>query len=179
VAHLAIAREGRAASGVERVEWVVSASALGKGDVTVPSLEDRLEVLRAVAASRPWLGVRLTRAQLIADIAAGYDVLILGADKWAQVVDPAWYGGDVDARNAALRRLPPTLVVARPPFPQPSADQATELVVGRHHHEVSSSAVRAGRREWMLDEAARFDARSGAWSDPERYRRGLWRGAPD
>ena len=27
----------------------------------------------------------------LADIAAGYDALVLGADKWAQVLDPAFY----------------------------------------------------------------------------------------
>ena len=38
---------------------------------------------------------------------------------------------------------------------------------------VSSTAVRAGRREWMAPEAAAFDEATGAWSDPARYAR--WR----
>jgi hypothetical protein len=173
VAHLAIAEAARRQSGVDRVDWVVSMRALGKEDVAVPVLADRLAVLESVAASRHWLGVRVTPAQLIVDVADGYDVLILGADKWAQVVDPAWYGGDVGARDDALSRLPPTFVVPRPPFPPPQHPGAVELLVGDHHGPVSSSAVRAGRHEWMLPEAARFDARTGAWSDPERYAR--WR----
>ena len=173
VAHLAIADAARRHSGVDRVDWVVSELALGKEDVDVPVLADRLEVLRAVAASRDWLGVAVTSQQLIVDVAQGYDVLILGADKWAQVLDPAWYGGDVAARDAALARLPPALVVPRPPFPHPEHPAAAVLVVGDDHSAVSSSAARAGRREWMLPEAERFDVRSGAWSDPARYAR--WR----
>jgi hypothetical protein len=40
---------------------------------------------------------------------------------------------------------------------------------------VSSSAVRDGDASLMLPEAAAFDAATGAWSDPLRYRasRGL------
>jgi len=169
VAHLAIAEAALRQSGVERVDWVVSELALGKEDVEVPVLADRLEVLRAVAATREWLGVAVTAQQLIVDVAQGYDVLVLGADKWAQVLDPAWYGDDPVARDEALARLPPTLVVPRPPFAHPEHPAAEVLVVGDGHHEVSSSAVRSGRHEWMLPEAADFDARSGAWSDPQRY----------
>jgi hypothetical protein len=173
VAHLAIGEAARVQGAVDRVVWVVSELALGKEDVSVPTLAHRLEVLHSVAAGRDWLGVELTPAQLIVDVAAGYDVLVLGADKWAQVVDPAWYGGDPSARDAALARLPPTLVVPRPPFPPPDHPAARQLVLGPDHHAVSSSAVRSGRWEWMLPEAVRFDARTGAWSDPARYAR--WR----
>lgn len=170
VAHLAIAAAARRHGGVRRVELVVSRAALGKEDVGVPTLADRLAVLREVAATRDWLSVALTAEQLIADVAAGYDLLVLGADKWAQVVDPAWYGGDLAARDAAVERLPPTLVVARPPFVVPDHPRATPLTLDAAHHDVSSTAVRTGRREWMLPEAAAFDARTGAWSDPDRYR---------
>jgi Cytidylyltransferase-like len=180
VAHLAIAEAVRAQAGVRRVDLVVSNVALGKEDVAMPTLADRLGVLRAVASGRDWLDVRTTPAQLVVDVADGYDALVVGADKWAQIIDPAWYGGDVAARNAALARLPPTFVVPRPPFPLPDAGPlideappAVELRLDAAHHPVSSSAARAGRREWMLPEAAAFDERTGAWSDPERYRRWL------
>jgi hypothetical protein len=173
VAHLAIAEAARATGGIDRVELLLSTSALGKEHVEVPALADRVAVLEAVARRRPWLGVRVTPARLIADIAAGYDAVIVGADKWAQMIDPLWYGGDTSARDAALERLPRVLVVPRGPFPRPQWQGAAELLVGPEHHLVSSSAVRDGRREWMLAEAADFDARTGAWSDPERYRR--WR----
>ena len=36
----------------------------------------------------------VTDAQLIVDIARDYDVVVMGADKWAQVRDAAWYGDD-------------------------------------------------------------------------------------
>ena len=49
------------------------------------------------------------------------------------------------------------------------------LDVGPGHLTVSSTAARAGRREWMAPEAAAFDAATGAWSDPDRYAR--WRSA--
>ena len=60
--------------------------------------------------SRPWLGVIVTDAQLITDIAAGYDVVVMGADKWAQVRDPAWYDGSV---AGARRRARAALAGAR------------------------------------------------------------------
>ncbi|HMQ26574.1 MAG TPA: hypothetical protein PKA98_11350, partial [Acidimicrobiales bacterium] len=87
-------------------------------------------------------------------------------DKWAQVIDPAFYGGSVAAGDAAVAAPPRVAVVDRPPLLAPP-----ELRLGVHedHHPVSSSDVRAGRHEWMAAEAAAFDAETGAWTDPERY----------
>jgi len=172
IAHLAIAEEALRVGGLDRVDLVVSRSPLGKPAVTVPSLEDRIEVLRRVAANRRHLGVRLTSDQLLADIAAGAAAVVLGADKWAQVVDPVWYGGSRVARDEAAARLPLALVAPRPPFPQPAPvpERVQPLSISDELFEVSSTAVRAGRREWMAAEAAEFDERTGAWSDPQRYR---------
>ena len=171
VAHLAIAEAAVDQCGLERVELVLSRVALGKEEVRHPLLEHRVEVLRRVAESRPWLEVRVTDVQLVADIAAGYDQLVVGADKWAQLLDPAFYDGSVAARDDALARLPPVAVAPRPPHPVPSG--ALVLVIAPEVAEASSTAVRHGRREWMLPEAADFDERTGAWSDPARYRRWL------
>jgi len=175
VAHLAIAEAAIVQTGIDRVDLIVSRSALGKGKMARPSFDDRLAVLEAVAASRVWLAVRITDAQLVADIVEGYEVAILGADKWAQINDPAWYGGSTTARDAAIARLP-RLVVAprdvRPPGLQPPGrlGRGVEwLEVAAEHLAVSSSAARAGRREWMAAEAAAFDDDTGAWSDAERY----------
>ncbi|MBO0748104.1 MAG: hypothetical protein J2O47_07130 [Acidimicrobiaceae bacterium] len=172
VAHLAIAAEALRVGRLDRIDLVVSRSPLGKPEVTVPTLADRLEVLRHVARNRPGLGVRLTSDQLLADIAAGAAAVVLGADKWAQVVDPVWYGGSEAARDEATDRLPLALVAPRPPFPLPLAepDRVLPLQVSEALFEVSSTAARAGRREWMAAEAAEFDERTGAWSDQERYR---------
>ncbi|MGH9068018.1 MAG: hypothetical protein ACRD0J_11125, partial [Acidimicrobiales bacterium] len=43
--------------------------------------------------------------------------VILGADKWAQVLDPAFYGGSRSARDAAVARLPLVVLARRPPSP--------------------------------------------------------------
>jgi len=177
VAHLAIAEAAWQQLGLERLDLALSRTALGKEHVERPSLEHRLEVLESVAATRPWLGITVVDAQLIVDVAEGYDVVVMGADKWAQVFDPAWYGGSEVARDNAVARLPTIAVVARPGVELPAADElgAVVLVVEDHHADVSSSEARAGRAEWMLPEAAEFDARTGAWSDAARYAR--WRPA--
>jgi nicotinic acid mononucleotide adenylyltransferase len=173
VAHLAIAEAAWRQLGLERVDLAVSRTALGKEEVERPLLAHRLEVLESVAATRPWLGVQVVDAQLVVDLAAGYDVVVMGADKWAQVFDPGWYGGSEAARDLAVARLPRLAVVARPGVPLPEAEAlgGVLLVVDDQHADVSSSAARAGRTDWMLPEALEFDARTGAWTDEARYAR--------
>jgi len=154
IAHLAVAEAAVRQGGLDRVHLVLSQVPLGK-DAARPRLEDRVSVLEVIAATRPWLGVRITELQLIADVAAGYDAVVLGADKWLQVNDPKWYAGSPAARDEAVARLPRVLLVARPPHPLPSALPRGSLVldVGPDHAGVSSTAARAGRREWMAAEA--------------------------
>jgi hypothetical protein len=48
-------------------------------------------------------------------------------------------------------------------------DRVVILDVPPEHLEVSSTAVRAGRKEWMVAEAAAFDAETGAWSGPSDH----------
>jgi hypothetical protein len=171
VAHLAIAHAALEHCGLERVDLVVSRDALGKAPVEVPSFDDRIAVLREIAQSRAWLGVHVTDDRLLVDIARGYDVVVMGADKWAQVLDPGWYGW-VAARDAAVAALPRAVVAPRAGF---AIDGAEVLDLGDEHAHVSSSAVRDGRLDLMVSEAAAFDAVTGAWSDAARYRtlRGL------
>lgn len=154
IAHLAIAEAALDQGGVERVELVVSRFALGKPEVGALEVARRLSVLEAVATRRDWLGVRLSVHRLIADVAAGYDAVVVGADKWVQLLDPAWYGGSVEARDEALARLPRILVVPRSGHPAPAGLPAGALVLelDARHGPVSSSAVRAGRLDWMLPE---------------------------
>jgi hypothetical protein len=73
----------------------------------------------------------------------------VGADKWAQLHDPSWYGGSTDERDAALARLPEVAVAPRAGFPLPEGVHALE--VDPAHHHVSSTAVRAGRHDWRAD----------------------------
>jgi hypothetical protein len=162
IAHLAIAEAAVRQGRLDRLDLVVSLVPLGK-EVPVPPFEDRVSVLEAIAATRPWLGVRVTEHQLISDVAAGYDAVVLGADKWLQVIDPIWYGGTRAARDEAVARLPRLVVVARPPhlIPEALPEGSILLEVGADHAGVSSTAARAGRREWMAAEAAL----SGRWVD--------------
>jgi nicotinic acid mononucleotide adenylyltransferase len=168
VAHLAIAQAALLQGELERIDWVVSRVALGKEQVQIPTLDDRVSVLEAVARTRPWLRVRVTDDRLVADIAHGCDVLIVGADKWAQMLDASWYDSDA-ARDAALARLPRVLVAPRRGVQVPLGD-AEALILDDDHGHVASTAVREGRLDLMLPEAAEFDAATGAWTDPERYR---------
>lgn len=165
VAHLAVAEAAVRRAGLERVDLVISTVALGKEAAEGPTPEERLRVLLEVAVRRPWIGARLTEARLVADVATGYDAVIMGADKWAQVRDPVWYGGSTAARDAALARLPRVLVAPRHghPLDPRHVAPAEVLDVDVVHHRVSSSAARAGRRDWMLPEALAWARRSGAW----------------
>lgn len=133
-----------------RVDLVLSEAPLGKEHLGRSSLEARLEALRALALGRPWLGVRRTDAKLVAEVAAGYDIVVVGADKWAQLLDPAWYGGSLEARDAAVASLPWIRVAPRPPLglPEPDPPRLEILALGAEHAEISSTAVRAGRGEW-------------------------------
>jgi hypothetical protein len=172
LAHLAIAEAALHQGGLDRVEMVVSRHPLGKVPA-VPSFEDRLAVLAELAAARPWLTVQVTYRRLIADVAAGYQAVVMGADKWLQVIDPAWYGGSATARDRAVACLPPVLLAPRPgaPLPPRLPPGVSVLDLDPSCGPVSSTGARSGRTEWMAPEAARFDARTGAWSDPARYGR--------
>jgi hypothetical protein len=150
VAHLAVAEAALEQGRLVRVELVISRGALGKEHLDEASVIARVEALRALAATRPWLAVRVTAAQLVADVAAGFDAVVLGADKWRQVVDPVWYGGNPAARDAAVARLPYALLAPRGddsldplPLPLPPAG-AQVLHLDPVHRNVSSTAVRGG-----------------------------------
>src|SRR5205814_1303474 len=92
--------------------------------------------------------------------------LTVGGDKWAQLIDPVWYGGSELARDEALRRIR-RIVVAPRASHQASGCETLEL--GDMHPDVSATEARSGRTDWMAPEAAEFDARTGAWTDSERY----------
>lgn len=156
VAHVHVARAAVDQCGLDRVDLTLSEVTLGKDDGRLTPVDEREEALRELAAGRPWLGVRTTDRSLLADIAAGYDVLVLGADKWHQVLDPAWYGS-LAARDEALGRLPLVALAPRPPWTLPGDDPAADPPVGVEvvvldtdpaHHPVSATAVREGREEW-------------------------------
>jgi hypothetical protein len=99
--------------------------------------------------------VAVTDARLIVDQAEGYDAVIMGADKWAQVVDPAWYGGSAAARDRAVARLPRVLVAPRA-GERPAGVELLDLPA--HVADVSSTAVRSGAphaARWVLPSTPR------------------------
>ena len=79
---------------------------------TIGPANGRYEPAIGRSVDRPWLGAEVTEAQLLVDIASGYDWLVLGADKWNQIREPHWYGS-VAGRDAALARLPRLALVER------------------------------------------------------------------
>ena len=157
------------------MDLVLSVAALGKSSTDGPTVDHRRSVLQAVARSRPWLGVVVTDARLIADIATGYDAVVLGADKWAQVLDPAWYGGSLSARDDALARLPRVLVAPR------SGDHpaGVELLdVSTALHTVSASGPRRPPRCCQLGSPRGRRLRPLARLALGRRRRRIATGAP-
>lgn len=160
VAHVAIARAALDQLALDRIDLTISASTLGKDDAALTPIDERLAELERVCADDRRFGVRSTAHSLLVDVAAGYDVLVLGGDKWAQVLDPDWYGG-VTARDDALRRLPTVALAPRHPWTTLDAGALTDPMSGGAagvevvlldldpaHREVSATAVRAGRTEW-------------------------------
>ncbi|MFN7150874.1 MAG: hypothetical protein ACK4V6_15525 [Microthrixaceae bacterium] len=145
IAHLAVAEAAIEHLQVTRIDLAISRRTLGKDHLDEHSVAARVSTLRATLRDRPRLDVVVVDAELIVDIASGYDAVVMGADKWAQVVDPAWYAGDTAARDAALARLPAVAVAPRDGIVVPA-----ELVlpVPAHIAAVSATAVRAGRTDW-------------------------------
>jgi nicotinic acid mononucleotide adenylyltransferase/predicted RNA-binding protein with PIN domain len=171
VAHLAIAEAAQRAAELDRIDLTLSRVALGKEDRAHSSVDARAAAIRRAARTRPWLGVAITDAQLIADIAAGYDVVVMGADKWAQVRDPAWYGGDATARDGALAALPRVLVAPRPGFDVVGAEV---LDIDPEHAHVSSTRARSGEHHLVVPDVRRrllVDGNNVVGSKPD----GWWR----
>lgn len=145
VAHVAIAAAAVTQCGLASLDFVVSEVALAKEQGHASSLAARVAAVEDATGCR----CAVTDRQLLADIADGYDVLVIGADKWWQLHDAAFYGGSVEARDAALRRLPPIVAVApRAGVDVPIDQRVRVLELPVWIAEVSSSAVRAGAEYW-------------------------------
>lgn len=141
VAHVAIAEAAVRQGGLDRLELVLSRTALGKEGRERSPVEERAAALEAMGFE-----VRITDERLVAEIAEGYDVLVVGADKYLQLLDPAWYP-TLEAHTAALAGLPRVLVAPRAGCELPPGVEL--LDVDPEHHHVSSTAVAEdGRDEW-------------------------------
>jgi hypothetical protein len=145
VAHLEIARLAREHHELDEVHLTVSTVALDKPTPPGPPVAERVALIAADAAVHAWLSVHTTEAQLIVDIAVGYDVVIMGADKWEQVNDVRYYD-DAVARDEAVAALPDVVVATRDGAVAP-ADHA--LATPHALRSMSSSAARAGDRSQM------------------------------
>ena len=155
IAHLGIAEAARDRCDLERVDFTISVVALAKEHKAGVRLEERVACLELAAETRPWMGVVVTDLQYVSDIAEPYDYVIVGADKWNQLHDPRFHDSP-EALEAALAKLPTPLIVPRFPWPVPDEHR---LDVPEHLTEVSATAVRKGKKDWMAPEARRI----GAW----------------
>jgi hypothetical protein len=142
------------------VVFSISTDPLGKNRYGQSPLEDRVAVLEVEASRCSWLDVQVTEAQLLVDIADGFEVLVLGADKWSQIQDPVFYGGDIAARDAALAGLPTLAVAPRPPHDAPSE---LLLEIDPNLGVVSSTSVRHGRSEHMSPAGHQHAEATGLW----------------
>ena len=154
LAHLAVADAARRRHGLDRVVWTLSRHPLGKerGRTTV---EERRTVLDQVAIDHAWLEVNVVDARLVADLADGYDVVVMGADKWHQLHDPSFYE-DGAAMAEALSRLPTCAVAPRDGLEVP---REVLLEVPRWVARQSSTAAAAAEPWTMLSAARSF----GLW----------------
>ena len=146
VGHVAVADGAVEQVQLDEVVMTISRTPLAKDPTAQASVAARLEGIRAAGTSRPWLRAAVTDDQLLVDIADGYDFLIVGADKAAQLADPGFYGNSEQERDAALARLPKLIVAPRPGGLVP--DDAIVLELPEWVASVSSTAVRSGRVEW-------------------------------
>lgn len=150
IAHLEIARRARDEHQLDEVVLMVSTVALDKPEPPGPSFIERIALLEDDAEEIDWLHVSTTDKQLVVDIAAGFDVVIMGADKWHQVNDIRYYDGAA-ARDEAVARLPQVVVAPRAGSTTPPG---LTLDTAEEFHDISSSRARAGDRDLMAPRAA-------------------------
>jgi nicotinic acid mononucleotide adenylyltransferase len=149
IAHLAVANAALVQLDIDEVVFVLTERTLGKDDAQLPSARHRASELRSLSNKR--FDAVVTDQSLLAEIAQGYDWLIMGADKWEQINEVRWYGDSAERRDAAIQALPSVAVVPRPPFGVPN--HLVRLEIAEHFAEVSSTAVRSGRQDWHANPA--------------------------
>ena len=159
IGHLEIVRSAIEHLSLSRIDLAISEVALGKENVKAPSIDDRLNILQGSVSGISGAHVVRTSKQLIADIAEGYDVVVLGADKWAQLQDLAFYKDEAHMRDC-LGRLPRLAVAPRNNIPVP---EEILLKVSEEISPISSSVVRQGKFEWMTEEAKKYGQSNSFW----------------
>lgn len=147
IAHVEIARVAKEKHHLDQVHLVVSEVALDKEAPPGPSFDERIVALRKHAAATTWLEIRITDMQLVADIAEGYDLVIMGADKWLQLHDERYYSS-AQERDDALARLPPKAIAPREGF-----DVSPDLLldIDPSFWAVSSTLARSTHAHYLAD----------------------------
>ena len=149
IGHLAIVEAALSAHPLTQLDLVVSRRALAKDVIDHPTLEERVDVIKASISHLAVVTVQVTDLQLIADIAESYDMVIMGADKWVQINDLAFYDSP-EHQIECLQRLPQLAIASRGDQDVP-AD--ARLVVPEPIDEVSSTGARGGNVLWMTSAA--------------------------
>ena len=175
-AHLAVAEAALSQRRLQRLDLVVSRRPLGKSAPVHPSLDDRLAVLRESVSHLESVRVLSVESRLLVDIAAGYDVVVMGADKWHQIHQVEFYDGSARRRDEAIASLPDVAVAPRPPFPLPPR---LALDLDPEHHATSSTRARAGDLDLMTAAARAHAEATGAWTAAALLRRSSRRGPGD
>lgn len=147
VAHLGIVDAAREQLALDRIVCTISVDPLGKNRQDQTPVRARIEAIDTLGETRPWLAASVTHARHLADIADGYDWLIVGADKWEQLHDVAFYDGP-DAMAAAVASLPRVVYVPRAGIDATPPAHVTVIDVDPALATVSSTAIRAGRWQW-------------------------------
>ncbi len=161
IAHLGIAVLSKRAANLARVDLVISEQALAKEDADHAPFDLRVAVIEASIAHAPWLNLVVTTKQLIVDIAAGYDAVLMGADKYDQIREVRFYA-DEAARDAAMAGLPQVVGPNRPGSP-PLPESAVVLELPSKLSVVSSSGARTGRADWMTPPARKTAEAHSIW----------------
>ena len=163
--HMAIAEAAIATYNLTSLELAISARPLGKSAVRRPTLEHRRKVVELSVAHLDGARVTVSELRFIADLAEGYDVVVMGADKWQQVNDVAFYDSPAE-RDASLARLPALAIAKRGNAQIPPG---AELTLSGDYGHISSSAAREGAHHFMTPAAREFDRETGGWSDAREY----------
>tara|TARA_B110000014_G_scaffold29305_1_gene18354 strand:- start:261 stop:788 length:528 start_codon:yes stop_codon:yes gene_type:complete len=160
VGHVAIVETAIQQHNLTSIDLTISEVALAKPIIEKPSLEERIRVLETSFVGIPQVNIVRTDLQLIADIAYGYDLVVMGADKWIQIQDENFYD-DVDHMRECISRLPQIAVAPRGEIVVP---EEILLEVPETIAAVSSSLARETNFEWMTEAAQNFSNETGSWS---------------